>query len=346
MKVGWAQKGHSVFLACIKNPSSERALRYSRPTDLHFLSSHVAPDCLSPLSSTLPSSVGSKRSVRCNYTPLSSCLRQSGRWTVGGAQTDSVSTVFQAWWTERCWSRWSGATGCRVLRAARSRCTKWCGSAGRRSQTSGPLSNTSSPSWRTILPPLSHSTSPETTCRDLLRDPETHHHVLISHREGSQTHCGTSSLQLPCTLVLTEMFLFLSFFPPRVKLENSISVSKRSFHCRYRLFSAWGCVCGGVDEGVYERVWSGTTSCSQSSAGVIPCIADRGSCETSDELSADGWFTVAQNQLFLSFFFFIYFVFPSLLSVFFFTWTLNLIVKSVFILKLFIFLFSRFFYFI
>lgn len=84
MKVGWAQKGHLVFLACIKNPSSERALGNSRPTDLHFLSSHAAPDCLSPLSSTFPSSVGFKRSVRCNYTPLTSCLRQSGHWTVGG----------------------------------------------------------------------------------------------------------------------------------------------------------------------------------------------------------------------------------------------------------------------
>lgn len=225
MKMGWALKGHSTYAAQEMSLSRERALEHRRSTALHILSSYIAPDCLSPLSSTLLSSVGSKWSVCSNYTPLISCLRQSGRWTVGAdGQTDSVSTVFQAWWTEKCWSRWSGATGCRVLRAARSHYTKWCGSVGRKSQMSGPPSSTSSPSWRTTLPPLSHSTSPETTCRDPLRDPETHHHVLISHQDGSQTHCGTSSQQLPCTLVLTEICGCFCFFShSRIKCKNSVS---------------------------------------------------------------------------------------------------------------------------
>lgn len=193
----------STYAAQEKSPSCERALGHGRPTASHVLSSRTAPDCLSPLSSKVSAII-----THPSHPVWDSLAAE--QWAVG--QTDSVLTVFQAWWTERCWSRWSEATGCRVLRAARSRCTKWCGSAGRKSQTSGPLSSTSSPSSRTTSPPLSHSTSPETTCRDPLRDPETHHHVLISHQDGSQTHCGTSSQQLPCTLVLTEIFGCFCFF--------------------------------------------------------------------------------------------------------------------------------------
>lgn len=54
-----------------KSLSRERALEHRRSTALHMLSSYVAPDCLS--------SVGSKRSVCSNYTPLISCL--VGGWT-------------------------------------------------------------------------------------------------------------------------------------------------------------------------------------------------------------------------------------------------------------------------
>lgn len=84
MKMGWALKGLSTYAAQEMSLSRERALEHRRSTALHILSSYIAPDCLSPLSSTLLSSVGSKWSVCSNYTPLISCLRQSGRWTVGG----------------------------------------------------------------------------------------------------------------------------------------------------------------------------------------------------------------------------------------------------------------------
>lgn len=221
MKMGRALKGHSVFLAYIKN-------LHMRPRK-SLLPVRELSDTAGPLLHT--SFPLTQHQTVCPLCPQRSCplwvlsevsavithpshpvwdSLAAEQWAVG--QTDSVSTVFQAWWTERCWSRWSEATGCRVLRAAQSRYTKWCGSAGRKSQMSGPLSSTSSPSWRTTSPPLSHSTSPETTCRDPLRDPETHHHVLISHQDGSQTHCGTSSQQLPCTLVLTEVFGCFCFF--------------------------------------------------------------------------------------------------------------------------------------
>lgn len=282
----------STYAAQEKSPSCERALGHGRPTASHVLSSRTAPDCLSPLSSKVSAII-----THPSHPVWDSLAAE--QWAVG--QTDSVWTVFQAWWTERCWSRWSEATGCRVLRAARSRCTKWCGSAGRKSQTSGPLSSTSSPSSRTTSPPLSHSTSPETTCRDPLRDPETHHHVLISHQDGSQTHCGTSSQQLPCTLVLTEIFGCFCFFlfPPQ---ELNVKTWQHDF-CRQAVLCLRMCVWWSWwGRRACERVWSRTTSRSQNSAGLIPCIADRGSCgKISDELNADGWFTVAQNQLFLCF---------------------------------------------
>lgn len=77
----------------------------------------------------------------------------------------SPSVFLQAWWTGRSWSRWNEATGCPALRAAPSPSTRWCCSAGRRSQTRGPPSNTSSPSWKTTSQPRSHSTNQGTTCR-------------------------------------------------------------------------------------------------------------------------------------------------------------------------------------
>lgn len=67
-----------------KRPLPARELSDTAGPLLYTSFPHIAPDCLSPLSSTLLSSVGSKRSVHCNYTPLTSCLRQSGHWTVGG----------------------------------------------------------------------------------------------------------------------------------------------------------------------------------------------------------------------------------------------------------------------
>lgn len=69
----------------------------------------------------------------------------------------------QAWWTARYWSRWSEATACPAPRGAPSPCTRWWSSAGRRTRTRGPLSSTSSPSWRTISLPQSHSTNLERT---------------------------------------------------------------------------------------------------------------------------------------------------------------------------------------
>lgn len=252
------------------------------------------------------------------------------RWAVG--LTDSASTVFQAWWTEKCWSRWSGATGCRVLRAARSRYTKWCGSVGRKSQMSGPPSSTSSPSWRTTLPPLSHSTSPETTCRDPLRGPETHHHVLISHRDGSQTHCGTSSQQLPCTLVLTEICGCFRFFShSRIKCKTHLSqhdLCRQAVLCLRMCvwWSWWGrtCVWGGLKQDhvmLPELCWAD--------------ILHRRQRESWKEKRwASCWWLVhscTKSAFFLFFYLFVFILF---------TWTLNPIVKSVFlILTLFICLF-------
>lgn len=65
----------------------------------------------------------------------------------------------QAWITERCWSRSSGATGCRVLRTAPRRCTSWWCNAGRRTLRRGPPLSTCRPFWRTTSLPLSLSTS-------------------------------------------------------------------------------------------------------------------------------------------------------------------------------------------
>jgi len=73
----------------------------------------------------------------------------------------------QAWTTARCWSRWSGATGCRAPRTAPSHCTSWCCSAGRRTPRSGPPSSTCKPSLKTTSRPQSLSTSPGTTSRPL-----------------------------------------------------------------------------------------------------------------------------------------------------------------------------------
>lgn len=72
----------------------------------------------------------------------------------------------QVWWTGRCWTRWSAATGCPVPPSAPNPCTSWCWPAGARSPRSGPPSNTSRASWKTTSPPLNHSTSQARTSRD------------------------------------------------------------------------------------------------------------------------------------------------------------------------------------
>lgn len=78
-----------------------------------------------------------------------------------------MCSVFQAWITARCWSRWSEATGCHVHKTAPSQCTSWCCSAGRRMLKNGPLLSTCKPSWRITSQPRSHSTSPGTISKDL-----------------------------------------------------------------------------------------------------------------------------------------------------------------------------------
>ena len=69
----------------------------------------------------------------------------------------------QAWWTARCWSRWSEATACPAPRGAPSPCTRWWSSAGRKIRTRGRPSSTSSPSWRITSHPQSRSTNLERT---------------------------------------------------------------------------------------------------------------------------------------------------------------------------------------
>lgn len=76
-----------------------------------------------------------------------------------------TSPLPQGWSTERCWTRWSGATGCPARPSVPSPCTTSCASAGGRSRRNGPPSSTCRPSWRTTSRPPSPSTSPERTYR-------------------------------------------------------------------------------------------------------------------------------------------------------------------------------------
>lgn len=142
-----------------------------------------------------------------------------------------------------------------------------------------------------------------------LQAPDTRHHVLISHRDASQT--------FPHTLVLTESFFCCVFlyFSPQSNWKSASVISftawlcgqtvlcRRMCECVYVWWSWWGqCLC------VVVCFWAGPPHAPRTLPGVIPQSADRGSC-------AAGFVLLAGSQLHKISLFIVFFL---LLPVFFF----------------------------